>query len=216
VILVSPKTIYWEVDVQADFMLPGGSLYIPAAEKIIANINLLVDAARQGRVFLISSADAHKPDDPELRDWPPHCLKGTSGADLLPEACASPRLVIPNENKFTLAEDLGAYRQVTLEKNTLDVFDNPHTEALLARLSPAGSPAFEPDPQFVVFGVATEYCVRCTADGLLRRGYRVFVVTDAVRAIDQEKAQQIFETLHSLGARLITTSEALALVGGSP
>jgi nicotinamidase/pyrazinamidase len=216
VTLLSPKTIFWEVDVQVDFMFPGGSLYIPAAEKIIANIDLLVDAARQGRVFLISSADAHDPDDPELRDWPPHCLKGTPGADLLPEACASPRLVIPNQKRFALPEDLGAYRQVTLEKNTLDVFDNPHTDALLARLSPAGSPAFEPGPQFVVFGVATEYCVRCTADGLLRRGYRVSVVTDAVRAIDQEKAQQTFEILHSLGARVITTSEALALVGGSP
>jgi nicotinamidase-related amidase len=136
--LLSPKTIFWEVDVQVDFILPGGSLYIPAAEKIIANIDLLVDAARQGRVFLISSADAHDPDDPELHDWPPHCLKGTPGADLLPEACASPRLVIPNQKSFTLPEDLGAYRQVTLEKNTLDVFDNPHTDALLARLSPAG------------------------------------------------------------------------------
>jgi nicotinamidase-related amidase len=125
-------------------------------------------------------------------------------------------LVIPNENKFILPEDLGTYQQVTLEKNTLDVFDNPHTDALLARLSPAGSPALEPGPQVIVFGVATESCVRCTADGLLRRGYRVSVVTDAVRGIDQEKAQQALETLHSLGARLITTSEALALVAGSP
>jgi nicotinamidase/pyrazinamidase len=215
-VLVSPRTIFWEVDVQADFMLAGGSLYIPGAEKIIANINLLVDAARQGRVFLISSADAHNADDPELRDWPPHCLKHTPGADLLPEACASPRLIIPNQKGFALPENLGTYCQVTLEKNTLDVFDNPHTDALLARLSPAGSPVFASSPQFVVFGVATEYCVRCTVDGLLRRGDRVSVVTDALRAIDQEKAKQTLETLRSAGARLITTSEALALVDGSP
>ncbi len=213
--MLSPKTIFWEVDVQIDFLFPGGSLYIPAAEEIIANINLLVDAARQGRVFLISSADAHDPNDPELRDWPPHCLKGTPGADLLPEACASPRLVIPNQKGFVIPKDLGTYRQITLEKNTLDVFDNPQTDALLARLNPTGSLAFASSPQFVVFGVATEYCVRCTADGLLRRGYHVSVVTDAVRAIDQEKAQQTLETLHSLGARLIITSEALALVAES-
>jgi nicotinamidase-related amidase len=212
--LVSAKTIFWEVDVQADFMLPGGSLYIPGAEKILANINLLVDAARQGRVFLISSADAHNPNDPEQSDWPPHCLKGTAGADLMPEACASPRLIIPNQEGFTLPEDLGAFRQVTLEKNTLDVFDNPNTDTLLARLNPAASSAFESSLQFVVFGVATEYCVRLTANGLLRRGYLVSVVTDAIRAIDQEKAQQTLETLHSLGVRLITTSEALTLVGG--
>ncbi|HET8924752.1 MAG TPA: isochorismatase family cysteine hydrolase [Candidatus Acidoferrum sp.] len=212
--MVSAETIFWEVDVQADFMLPGGSLYVPGAEKIIANINLLVDAARQGRAFLISSADAHNPNDSELSDWPPHCLKGTPAADLLPEACASPRLVIPNQGGFTLPKDLGAYRQVTLEKNTLDVFDNPNTDTLLARLNPAASSAFESSLRFVVFGVATEYCVRRTANGLLRRGYLVSVVTDAIRAIDQEKAQQTLETLHSLGVRLITTSEALTLVGG--
>jgi len=32
VALVLPKTIFWEVDVE-DFMLPGGSPYIPAPEK---------------------------------------------------------------------------------------------------------------------------------------------------------------------------------------
>lgn len=213
--MVSPKTIFWEVDVQADFMLPGGSLYIPGAEKIIANINLLVDAARQGRVFLISSADAHNPNDAELRDWPPHCLKGTPGADLVPQACASPRLVIPNQKGYALPRDLGTYRQVTLQKNTLDVFDNPNTDALLAQLNPASSSGFESSLQFVVFGVAAEYCVRCTADGLLHRGHYVAIVTDAIRSIDQVKTHQILESLHSRGARLITTPEALALVGRS-
>ena len=204
--------IFWEVDVQADFMLPGGRLYIPGAETIIGNIDLLVGAARQGRVFLISSADAHNPDDPELREWPPHCLNGTPGAALLPEACASPRLAIPNQKGFALSKDFGTFHQVTLEKNTLDVFDNPHADALLARLNLAGSPAFESSPLFVVFGVATEYCVRCTVDGLLRRSHRVAIVTDAIQSIEQEKGQQILESLHSTGARLMTTEEALDLL----
>ena len=117
--MASPKTIFWEVDVQADFMLPGGNLYVPSAETIIANIRLLVDAAQQARVLLISSADTHNPDDFELREWPPHCLKGTRGAELLPEACAEPRLIIPNQKGFVLPHKLEAYRPVTLEKNTI-------------------------------------------------------------------------------------------------
>jgi nicotinamidase/pyrazinamidase len=205
------KTIFWEVDVQSDFMLPGGKLYVPGAEKIAGNIDLLVDVARQGRVFLISSGDAHNPDDPELRQWPPHCLRGTPGAALLPEAYATPRLVIPNENGFALPKDLGSYRQVTLEKNTLDVFDNPNTDALLARLDSADSPGAKPDTQFVVFGVATEYCVRCTVEGLLGRGRRVAIVTDAVRAIDGEEGEQIIESLQARGVKLLSTKEARAL-----
>lgn len=222
---ISPKTIFWEVDAQADFMLPGGRLYVPGAEKIIPNLNRLVEAARQGRVFLISSADAHNPDDLELREWPPHCLKGTPGADLIAEACAPDRLVIPNEGpnegpneipnekSFALPADVSAHQQVTLQKNTLDVFDNPSTDALIAGLNPAGSPAFDADPEFVVFGVVTECCVRCAADGLLRRGRRVALVTDAIQSLDPNKGREILAGLESRGARLITTAEALALVG---
>ncbi len=215
-VLISPITVFWEVDAQADFMLPDGKLYVPGAEEIIPNLNRLVETVRQGRVFLISSADAHNPDDLELRDWPPHCLKGTPGSDLLPEACASHRLVIPNEKGFVLSENLTAYQQVILQKNTLDVFDNPSTDALLAQLNRAGSPAFDPSPEFVVFGVATEYCVRLAVDGLLRRGRRVSIVTDAVRSLNHRKGQQILESLESCGARLITSEEALKLVGVSP
>jgi nicotinamidase/pyrazinamidase len=216
VVLILRNTIFWEVDAQADFMLPGGRLYVPGAEKIIPNINRLVEAVRQGRVFLISSADAHNPDDPELRDWPPHCLKGTPGADLVAEASAPSRLTIPNQADFGVPENIGAYQQVTLLKNTLDVFDNPHTDALLAKLNPTGSPAFDPNPEFVVFGVATEYCVRRATEGLLGRGRRVAIVTDAVRSLDPDKGQEILANLQSCGARLIVTGEALALVGASP
>jgi nicotinamidase/pyrazinamidase len=213
VVLITPKTVFWEVDAQADFMLAGGKLYVPGAEQIIPSLNRLVETVRQGRVFLISSADAHNPDDPELRDWPPHCLRGTPGADLLPEACASSRLIIPNEKGFVLPGNVTAYQQVTLQKNTLDVFDNPNTDALLARLNPAGSPGFDLNPEFVVFGVATEYCVRLAVDGVLRRGRRVSIVTDAVRSLNHRKGQDILESLESCGARPITSEEALKLVG---
>ncbi len=215
-VLISRNTIFWEVDAQRDFMLPGGKLYAPGAEEIIPDINRLVEAARQGRVFLISSADAHKPDDPELREWPPHCLQGTSGADLVPEASATDRLLIPNQRGFALPENITAYRQMTLQKNTLDVFDNPNTDTLLKRITTGGSSAFDPDPEFLVFGVATEYCVQRTVEGLLRRSHRVAVVTDAVRSFDPDKGRQILANLHSRGARFITVEEALAAVDVSP
>jgi len=213
--LNSPETILWEVDVQADFMLPGGKLYVLGAEEIVVNVSTLVDIAREGRAFLVSSADAHDPDDPELRHWPPHCLKGTSGADLLNEACASPRLIVPNQKGFALPQDVRTYRQVTLEKNTLDVFNNPNTDVLLNSIVTASLSAFGVGPQFFVFGVATEYCVRSTVEGLLRRGHLVAIVTDAVRPINQEKGQQVLDSLRFEGARLTATRETLALVGGA-
>lgn len=213
--MVSQKTVFWEVDAQADFMLPGGKLYVPGAEKIIPNLRRLVEAARQGRVFVVSSADAHNPDDAELREWPPHCLKRTPGAEILPEGLAARRLVIPNDKGLVLPESLGGYQQVTLEKNTLDVFDNPHADALLGRLGPNGSPSFEANVEFLVFGVATDYCVRCTVEGLLARGRHVGVVRDAIQPLDAAKGAQLIAEWESRGARLLSTDQALELCSDS-
>ncbi len=74
--MVSRDFIFWEVDVQRDFMLPGGNLYVPGAEKLLPNIKRLTDAARQGKVFLVSHGCFHPPGDPEFRIFPPHCLQG--------------------------------------------------------------------------------------------------------------------------------------------
>src|SRR5437868_2005606 len=55
--------IFWEVDVQADFMLPGGKLYVPGAENILPNVRKLTDAARRDEVFLVSSGCFHPAND---------------------------------------------------------------------------------------------------------------------------------------------------------
>jgi hypothetical protein len=49
----------------------------------------LVDLARERKVFLISTVDAHTADDPEFRRWPPHCVQGARGAEFHPD------LVVP-------------------------------------------------------------------------------------------------------------------------
>ena len=86
--MVSRSAIFWVVDAQADFMLPGGKLYVPGAEKLIPNLKRLTDAARQGRVFLVGHGCTHSPDDTEFARFPPHCLRGTLGAEIIPEARA--------------------------------------------------------------------------------------------------------------------------------
>ena len=73
--------IFWEVDVQADFMLPGGKLYVPGAEKLLPNLSRLTEAARKNRVFLVSDACVHGPDDEEFQRFPPHCVRGMVAHD---------------------------------------------------------------------------------------------------------------------------------------
>jgi nicotinamidase/pyrazinamidase len=199
--MVSRDFIFWEVDVQADFMLPGGHLYVPGAEKLLPNIRRLTDAARQGRVFLVSHGCFHTPNDPEFKIFPPHCVKGTTGSELVPEAVTERMARVPNDAAAKLPEDLSQYQQILLEKQTLNIFESRHADALVKQLGT--------QPEFVVFGVVTEYCVSFAAKGLLQRGRRVAVVRDAIETLKLEDGQKTIEELTRLGARLITTDQAL-------
>jgi nicotinamidase/pyrazinamidase len=198
----SRDLVFWEVDCQADFMLPGGKLYVPGAEKLLPNIRRLTNAAREGKVFLVSHGCFHTKDDPEFNQFPPHCVQGTPGAELVPEALTQDVARVPNSAESRLPTDLQKYQQILLEKQTLNIFETPHANELVKRL---GS-----DPEFVVFGVTTEYCVRFAAKGLLERGRRVSIVEDAVEAIKAEDGAGAKSELRDLGASFINTEQALA------
>ncbi len=199
--MLSRNLIFWEVDVQADFMLPGGKLYVPGAEKLLPNIRHLTDAARQDRVFLVSHGCYHPQDDPEFAIFPPHCLKGTPGAMLVPEALTERVITVPNEATSNLPEDFSPYQQIVLEKQTLDIFMSTHAHELVKRLGP--------DVEFVVFGVVTEFCVGLAAKGLIDRGRRVSVVRDAIETLNSEDGNRTIAELQELGATFITTEQAL-------
>jgi nicotinamidase/pyrazinamidase len=209
--MVSRSAIYWDVDTQADFMLPGGKLYVPGAEKLIPNLNRLTNAAREDRVFIIGDACVHAPNDPEFQQFPPHCVVGTPGAEMIPETRADRVLFIPNRAGAIVPQDLSIYQQVILEKQTLDVFDNPATSIALER----AARFTDRDAEIFVFGVVTEYCVRLAARGLLERGRRVALVRDAIETLNAEAGAKTIEELQSLGARLVTTDQALAALGDS-
>jgi nicotinamidase/pyrazinamidase len=200
--MVSRDFIFWEVDVQADFMLPGGKLYVPGAEKRLPNIRKLTDAARRNEVFLVSHGCFHAVDDPEFAQFPPHCVKGTPGSEFVPEALADRVARVENLDSAALPADLTKYQQILLEKQTLDIFQSRHAQALVERL---GSTA-----EFVVFGVVTEYCVSFAARGLLARNRKVAVVRDAIETLTAGAGGKTLSELEELGARFVTTEEALA------
>ncbi len=202
--MLSRNVVFWEVDAQADFMLPGGKLYVPGAEKLLPNIRRLTDAARQGRVFLVSHGCYHTENDPEFAIFPPHCVQGTPGANLVPEALTEKVVTVPNEAAASLPPDLSRYQQILLEKQTLNIFESRHADELVERLGP--------NVEFVVFGVVTEFCVRFAAKGLLERRRRVSVVRDAIETLNSEDGKRAVAELQALGATFITTDQALALL----
>lgn len=193
--------IFLDIDTQVDFMLPTGSLYVPGAVEIIPNLKKLIAYARARGIPVLSSADAHPPDDPSFAEWPPHCVIGTPGQRRIPETQWASPTVIPNRP--------GAFQppaawtgQTIIEKTEYDVSTNPNFGAVLSSLA-----ASLGAPRFVVFGVATEYCVRGAALALGRRKLAVDLVTDAIRAITPEGERQALDEMLAAGVRLVRTGD---------
>ena len=199
--MASHKFVLWAVDLQSDFMDPHGKLYVPGAERLLPNIRRLIQAARDGKAFLVSHGCFHTQDDPEFAKFPPHCIHGTAGSEFLPELLTEKAARVRNHRDDRLPEDLSQHSQILLEKQTLDIFETHHADTVVKRLGK--------DPQFFVFGVVTEYCVRLAAKGLLERGRRVAIVSDAIETLNPEEGKRTIAELKALGAELISTDEAL-------
>jgi nicotinamidase/pyrazinamidase len=203
-------TILWDVDTQVDFMLPEGKLYIPGAEETAAAMARLVAAARQAGIIHVASADDHEVTDPEISDepdfrntYPPHCLRGTPGAEKVPETKQSdplPLSLVPFPPRLVPGLIEGR-RELLLLKKSFDVFTNPNTEALLDALDP---------DEIVLFGVATDVCDDAAIRGFLRRSRRVRFVEDAARGLDDERVAACLAAWREDGVELTTADEAIA------
>ena len=199
------KVIFWDVDTQVDFMQPEGKLYVPGAEGIIPNLGRLTRWAAEHGILIIADMDAHHEGDEEFQEYPPHCLVGTPGQEKVPETVLPKQYIIPDQPS-ELPSDLSAFQQIVIEKDHVDVFTNPNVEGLLALLGK--------DVRVHVYGVVTEVCVSLVVKGLLERGYRVSLITDAIRHWNEAKGKATLEMVRSGGGRLVTTDEVLKDLGG--
>jgi len=191
------KIAFVDVDTLFDFMDPKGKLYVPGAEELVPNLERLIRHARSKGIPIISTADAHTPDDPEFRRFPPHAVKGEPGQQRIPTTQVEGAVVVPSKKD---GRPVAGAPQVVLEKQNLDVFSNPNVDRVLKEIG-AGD--------YYVFGVATEYCVLYVALGLRRRKLPVTLLTDAIRPIKPDDGAKALEEMRAAGVQFATTEEVL-------
>lgn len=188
--------VFVDIDTQRDFLEESGALYVSGSRSIVANLERLSRFAADRGIRIVATACCHSPEDPELAQFPPHCMEGTEGQ----------RRVAATEYRDSVVLAAGDRlegplpRHLTLEKQAFDIFSRPDAAGLFARYD-------EGKPTFVVYGVATDYCVRAAVEGLLARGCRVAVVVDAVRAIDPDAEAKILGGWAWRGVLLVMTDE---------
>jgi len=193
------KAAFLDVDTQVDFIEPSGKLYARGAERIKPNLGRLVALARSAKLPLISSVDAHGENDPELSQYPPHCLRGTKGQEKIAETRTGSEVFVPSKRAAALPDPRSEH--VVLEKQVFPVFGNENAATVFER---AGADTF------YVFGVVTEVCVKAAVLGLLERGYAVRLVEDAIWPIEEKAGLAAKKELAGKGAVLVTTDEVVA------
>ena len=193
------KTIFVDIDTQFDFMNPRGNLYVPDAGGIIDNIKKLFDYAKEHKVKILSSIDAHTVGDPEFKLFPAHCIKGTPGNQKIEASVCNDNIIIENRAQ-KITESIMNHEQIIVESQTFDIFESINTDKIVKKLDAK---------TFVVFGVATDYCVKAAALGLLKRGYNVSLITDATKSITKEGNGKALNEIKNAGAVFITTDDII-------
>jgi nicotinamidase/pyrazinamidase len=191
--------VFVDVDTQRDFLDPDGALFIKGSEAIRPNLARLTRFARDRGIPILATACAHAQGDPEFAVFPPHCLLGTPGQERIEETAW------PDGPVFNADDELpaSALPYLTIHKKAYDVFSVPEMDLILEIYS-------EVNPRFVVYGVATDYCVKCAVEGLLSRGKKVAIVVDAIRAVDPSSEADLLTKFAKAGALLTVTDVVCA------
>jgi nicotinamidase-related amidase len=174
------------IDMLNDFV--SGALEVKRAKRIIPNLQRLVEAARKSNVPVIYSNDAHYPQDVEVtRKWGKHAIKGTKGAEVIPE-------LKPAEKDYVV------------EKRTYSGFYETGLDPLLRSLYNG-----EGVKTLVLGGLHTNICVRHTAADAFFRGYKIIIAADGVEAFTQEDHVQGLKYLEYVyNAKIMTVDEIIA------
>jgi len=195
--MVEGRLVFVDIDTQCDFLESEGALYIPGSDAITSNLERLTQFALRHEIPIVATACSHCADDPELARFPPHCMSGSAGEKRVAATAVAGSIVLANGEQWT--GEIPPH--LTIQKREIDVFSRPEAAELFARYNQA-------HPTFVVYGVATDYCVRAGVMGLMSRGCRVAIVADAVRPIDAAIEPAVLTELVHRGASLTITDVA--------
>jgi nicotinamidase-related amidase len=169
------------IDMLDDFV--HGALANPRAPAIVPPLRRLLEHARRQQWVVVFSSDAHEPGDPELAVWGEHAMAGTPGAQVIREL-----------------EPMPGPRELLSPKRVYGAFDGTGLDERLRALGV---------DEVVLAGQHTHICVRHSAYGALRHGYRITVPRDAVCAFGGVDEDAALQYLHSVYGAEISSVDAV-------
>lgn len=171
-------------DMLNDFI--NGALRSDRASEIISSIKDLTFVARKKGIPILYCNDEHTENDPELRIWGPHSMKGTEGSQVIPE------LKPDHRDRVVPKRFYGAFDSTDLDTLLKESYDGRGVTTL------------------IITGIHTHICIKHTSYGAFIRGYNIIIPEDAVNAFTREDHESGLSYIKShYGARLMLTSEII-------
>ncbi len=147
------------IDMINDFMDPKGALYCgDEARKIIEPLAKRLEEFRSKGLPIIFLCDNHLEEDKEFEAFPPHAIKGSWGAEVIPE-------LSPKQGEYIIPKTrFSGFFKTSLEKLLQDLGVD----------------------EVCLTGVCTSICVMDTAAGAFYRNFKITVFKDCVGDFDKE------------------------------
>ncbi|TXI39861.1 MAG: nicotinamidase [Mycobacterium sp.] len=178
------------VDVQNDFC-EGGSLAVAGGSAVVAKINALL-AADHGYVHVVATKDyhvdpgGHFSDHPDyLNSWPRHCVAGSTGSEFHPDLDTE-----QIEEVFRKGAYAAAYSGFEGTAHGVGLADWLHDRGV---------------DQVDIVGIATDYCVRATAEDARREGFQTRVLVDLTAGVAAETTAAALDGMRSAGVELVAS-----------
>lgn len=176
--LVKPAVVV--IDMINDFVT--GVFKNERAEKIIPNVEQLLNFAREKKISVVYVNDAHLPNvDTEFDVWPQHAVAGTWGAQVVDE-------LKPEKGDFVF------------QKRRYSAFQGTGLDQLLRELKV---------DTLILTGVVTDICIQHTAADAFFRGYKIIVPEDCVEAINEQTQKAALDYLKRVYGSEITIADEI-------
>lgn len=151
------------VDMLNDFIREDGALYCgDSAKKIVPFVGEKVSEFIAQGLPIIFIIDAHDPQDLEFNRFPPHCIYGSEGSDIIRQLKS-----LVEEYSFA----------IRVPKSRYSGFFRTNLNEILKDIKPE---------TVEVVGVCTHICVLFTVEELCNRDYKVLVHKAGVASFDQD------------------------------
>ena len=187
------KKILIVVDMQNDFCLESGSLYVKGATPALWTIEELMNKEQCDRVWF--TVDWHAFFHPSFKEnggeWPVHCVQYSQGAainDLLLTACRNNNLRYDVIEKGLFKEEYGAFPDLKRDLNR----KSHYTYSLDDIYDSRADIYISNESEIVICGVAGDYCVLNTIKNLQPIWDRLSVYLPGIASIDGGTTLQKF------------------------